>query len=252
LKYASFIKDETVKIHRYLSGLPSFISDKIQYDDSKTLEETIRRSKFLYDQKKGKPTFQKAWEDKKKFNMEQRKRGNEPPFFRNSPQGKPSFRDPKMVEIGEKRPRKPPIQCWICKGDHKYRYFPHRSDKVRVVHNGQQAKTMEDMGKSVPRIYASLDNKQAEFQSHMIEVEGMINNHAFTILIDLGVGNSYIDPKVEEIFLLPRRKHGKYWLVQLAIGSKRKVVELVKSCPVDMNGLSTNAYLNIFPLGSYG
>ena len=29
LKYASFIKAETVKIQRYLSGLPSFISDKI-------------------------------------------------------------------------------------------------------------------------------------------------------------------------------------------------------------------------------
>jgi hypothetical protein len=43
---------------------------------------------------------------------------------------------------------------------------------------------MEDMGRSVPRIYASLDKKQEEFKSHMIEVEGMINNHAFTILID--------------------------------------------------------------------
>jgi hypothetical protein len=43
---------------------------------------------------------------------------------------------------------------------------------------------MEDMGRSVPRIYATLDNKQAKFQSHMIEVEGMINNHAFNILID--------------------------------------------------------------------
>jgi hypothetical protein len=29
LKYVSFIKDETIKIQRYLSGLPSFISDKI-------------------------------------------------------------------------------------------------------------------------------------------------------------------------------------------------------------------------------
>jgi hypothetical protein len=29
LKYVSFIKDETVKIQRYLSGFPSFISDKI-------------------------------------------------------------------------------------------------------------------------------------------------------------------------------------------------------------------------------
>jgi hypothetical protein len=29
LKYFSFIKDETDNIQRYLSGLPSFISDKI-------------------------------------------------------------------------------------------------------------------------------------------------------------------------------------------------------------------------------
>jgi hypothetical protein len=38
LKFVSFIKDETVNIQRYLSGLPSIISDKIQYDDPKTLE----------------------------------------------------------------------------------------------------------------------------------------------------------------------------------------------------------------------
>jgi hypothetical protein len=56
------------------------------------------------------------------------------------------------------------------------------------------------MGKIVPRIYASLDNKQVEFQSHMIEVEGMINNHAFTILIDSRASHNYIDPKVVEIF----------------------------------------------------
>jgi hypothetical protein len=43
---------------------------------------------------------------------------------------------------------------------------------------------VEDMGKNVPRIYASLDNKQEEYQSHMIEVEGMINNQTITILID--------------------------------------------------------------------
>jgi hypothetical protein len=42
LKYVSFIKDETVKIQRYFSGLSSFISEKIEYDDPKTLEETIK------------------------------------------------------------------------------------------------------------------------------------------------------------------------------------------------------------------
>jgi hypothetical protein len=82
LKYVPFIKDEQVKIQRYLSGLPSFISDKLQYDDPKTLEEAIRRAKCLYDQHKGRTNFQKAWEDKKKNKMEQRKKGNQPPFFR--------------------------------------------------------------------------------------------------------------------------------------------------------------------------
>jgi hypothetical protein len=37
----------------------------------------------------------------------------------------------------------------------------------------------------------------------------------------------------------------------LAIGTKRKVTELVKSCTVDMKGLSTKVELNILPLCSY-
>ena len=107
------------------------------------------------------------------------------------------------------------------------------------------------MGNRIPRIYAALDNKQDEFQSHMIEVEGMINNHAFTILIDSRAIHSYIDPRVVESFHLSIIKHEKYWLVQLATWTKRKVTELVKSCPVDMNGLSIKDELNILPLGSY-
>jgi hypothetical protein len=85
----------------------------------------------------------------------------------------------------------------------------------------------------------------------MIEVEGMINNHAFTILIDSGANHSHIDPRVVESLQLSRRKHEKSWLVQLATGTKIKVTELVKSCSMDMNGLRTKAELNILPLGTY-
>jgi hypothetical protein len=159
LKYVSFIKDETVKIHRYLSGLSSFISEKIQYDDPKTLEETIRQAKFLYDQQKSRPTFQKYWEDKNKFKMDHRKKGTKPPFFRNNPQGHPTCREPKMIEIGGQMPRQPPIQCWGCKGDHMFRDCPHRGEKVRTVHNVHQAEIMEDMSRNVPRICVALENK---------------------------------------------------------------------------------------------
>jgi hypothetical protein len=107
------------------------------------------------------------------------------------------------------------------------------------------------MGGNVPRIYAALDNKQVECQSHMIEVEGMINNQTLAILIDSGAIHSYIDPKIVEILQLPRSKHGKSWLVKLGTGARRKVNEMVKSCLIDMNGLNTREDLNILPLGCY-
>ena len=70
LKYVDFIKDEKVKIQRLLSGLPSFYNDMIKYDNPKTLEETIRRVKHLYEQSKGRPTFQESWDDKITSKME--------------------------------------------------------------------------------------------------------------------------------------------------------------------------------------
>jgi hypothetical protein len=57
----------------------------------------------------------------------------------------------------------------------------------------------------------------------MIEVEGKINDQPISILIDLGASHSYIDPKLVEIFCLQRRKIRKSWLVQLAIGAKRRI-----------------------------
>ena len=64
----------------------------------KTLEETIRRAKCLYDQQKARPTFKKPWEDKKKFNVDQRKKGSKPPFFKNNPQGQQTPRDPITIK----------------------------------------------------------------------------------------------------------------------------------------------------------
>jgi hypothetical protein len=41
-RYVDLIKDEKVNIQRFLSGIHSIFSDKIQYDDPKKLEEAIR------------------------------------------------------------------------------------------------------------------------------------------------------------------------------------------------------------------
>ena len=39
--------------------------------------------------------------------------------------------------------------------------------------------------------------------------------------------------------------------MQLATGIKRRISELIKGCPLNLNGLETSADFNILPLGSY-
>jgi predicted aspartyl protease len=122
---------------------------------------------------------------------------------------------------------------------------------MRIVQNIQEAETMEDMGGNMPRIYATLDNKQEEYQSPIIEVEGKIDNQPIIVLINSGASHSYINSNNVERFHLQRSKHEKYWLFQLATGAKRNINELVKDCPIDMNGINTKVDVNIIPLGSY-
>jgi hypothetical protein len=93
-----------------------------------------------------------------------------------------------------------------------YKDFPHKGERMRIFHNIQEVETMEDMGGSMPRIYASLDNKQAEYQSPMIEVEGNIDNQPITILIDYGASDSYINSNIIKRFHLQRSRHKKYLL----------------------------------------
>jgi hypothetical protein len=67
--------------------MPSFVYDNIQYDDPKTLEETIRHTKCLYDQQRVRTTFKKAWEEKIRSKVEHRKKGAKSLFFRNTMEG---------------------------------------------------------------------------------------------------------------------------------------------------------------------
>ena len=87
--------------------------------------------------------------------------------------------------------------------------FPRKGERMRIVHNIQDAKTVEYMGGIMLSIYLALDNKQVEYQSPMIEVEGKIDNHPIAILIDSRFSHSYINVNIVEIFHLQRSKHNK-------------------------------------------
>jgi hypothetical protein len=86
-------------------------------------------------------------------------------------QGQPISKEPRIIEAMETRPRQQSMKGLGCDRNHMFRDCPQGGEKVRNAHNVQQVTTVEDMGRSVPRIYVALDNKKVEFQSHMIEVE---------------------------------------------------------------------------------
>ena len=89
--------------------------------------------------------------------------------------------------------------------------------------------TIGELARTMPRINVALENRQADYQNSMMEVEGMINQTSVTILIDPGASLSYIAPKMVEKCKLFVEKFENSWLVQLAIGAKRKVTCFVKN-----------------------
>ena len=135
---------------------------------------------------------------------DQRKNGFKTPFFKNNFQvnqhGQVIQNENKTMDSFGKRPRKQSMQCWGCGQNHLHKDFPHKEEIMGTVHNIQEDETVKDMGGSMTRIYASLDNKKEEYQSPMIEVEGKIDNQPIEILIDFGASHNYINANIFESF----------------------------------------------------
>jgi hypothetical protein len=70
----------------------------------------------------------------------------------------------------------------------------------------------------------------------VVELEGIVSEQSISILIDPGSNLIYVSLQVVEAHSLQRKKQTKAWLVQLAIGTKRKVVEVIEACPIRIQG----------------
>jgi hypothetical protein len=86
--------------------------------------------------------------------------------------------------------------CLGCDRDHLYKDFPHKGDQMKNVNNIEEFYTMDDVDKRIPRIYVALGNRQSNYWSHMIEVEGKIYNQTIDVLIDFGAIHSYMDTNI--------------------------------------------------------
>ena len=81
LRYVKYIRDDKVKIHHFLSGIPQEYKDRIDFDQYRTLEEAIRKAKYCYDQNKSKPDLHKTWKEKRNEKFDHRKKIFKPYHF---------------------------------------------------------------------------------------------------------------------------------------------------------------------------
>ena len=102
LRYVRYIKDEKVKIQRFLSGLPQYYKDKIEFYKPRNMEEEIRKAKYLYEKSKGKPEYHKTCKDKKNDKSNQRKKGFKPSSFRNQQRQTSQAEKQPTTVVGEK------------------------------------------------------------------------------------------------------------------------------------------------------
>ena len=106
LRYVKYVRGERVKIQHFLSGLPQSYKDRIEFDEPQTLDNTIRKTGYCYDQAKSKPDFHKAWKEKKNEKFDQRKKGFNSHHFRNQPRKLPQVVTNTYRMIGD-NPRDP-------------------------------------------------------------------------------------------------------------------------------------------------
>ena len=90
--------------------------------------------------------------------------------------------------------RKEFVKCWECNGPHYASVCPNWKKAVSNIHTVQEEMTVGELARTMPRINAALENRQADYQTSMVEVEGMVNQTPVTILIDPGASLSYISP----------------------------------------------------------
>ena len=115
----------------------------------------------------------------------------------------------------------------------------------------QEASTVGEVARSMPKFNATLDDHKTNFQPTMIECEGVIAKQLVSVLFDLGASLSYVSPKMVEKCQLSSIKFSKPWLVQLATRTKIRVNAKTQCCPITISGKPTFVDLNILPLGSY-
>eukprot|EP00253_Pinus_taeda_P020256 PITA_20256 len=157
LRYVPYIREEKAKEQRFISNLPLFMKYCIEFDNPKTMDVVIQKGN-RGNINKGPPRGQ----INRNLHRNQSK-------FRPSNEPKPSDQSSRIEVEAIARP---PIQCWGCGGPHYIKNCPNRKGAKQILQI-QEASTVGDVAKSIPKINAALEDHQEKYQPTMVEFEGM-------------------------------------------------------------------------------
>ena len=82
LRYIPYIINEKPKIQWFLSCFPIMFKQCIEYDNLKTLDESMRKENFCYDQNKNKRESTPAWKNQTPNNFDSKRKQNK--FHKNT------------------------------------------------------------------------------------------------------------------------------------------------------------------------
>jgi hypothetical protein len=82
LRYVPYIKAEKAKVQRFIDGLPKDYQNRIEFDEPKTLEDTIRKARYCYEQLGHRTEPREGWKQKNSSRISEKK-GFKSPRFKN-------------------------------------------------------------------------------------------------------------------------------------------------------------------------
>eukprot|EP00253_Pinus_taeda_P016529 PITA_16529 len=200
LRYVPYIREEKAKVQWFISSLPQAMRERIEFDNPKSMDEAIRKARICFQQSKQKGEgVGKRWMDKRNSRTVMGNKGVRSNFSRVSVKGSNSRNQSRnqlrlkppnesrnselLGKVNNEGTTRPPVQCWGCGGPHYIKNCPHRrnNDQVSQVY---LASTVGDVARSMLRINAALEDRQADYQPTMIEFEGKISDKTVSVLVD--------------------------------------------------------------------
>jgi hypothetical protein len=101
------------------------------------------------------------------------------------------------------------------------------------------------------KIYAVVNNHQAEHKSTVVESSGTLNHINVKILFDSGAKNSFISPSALEKSGFAAYEHDEFKQVDMDSGEKKEVGPSINNCIVDLGVCTSRLKVYITALGVY-